>query len=85
MKKRVTSALMAMFAVAVAGVLLTGADAFAKRPGGGGGIWGCPYWNIMCLDVWDPVICSNGQIYSNDCYALRACQFDCEEWGGYTQ
>lgn len=83
MKKRVTSVLMSMFAIAIAAVLMTGADAVAKR--GGGPIVLCPYWNIMCLDVWDPVICSNGQIYSNDCYALRACQFDCEEWGGYTQ
>jgi hypothetical protein len=83
MKKRVVPVLMGAFALAVAGVMLTGADAYAKRPGGG--LIGCPYWNIYCLDVWDPVICSNGQIYSNDCYALRACQFDCEPWGGYYQ
>lgn len=84
MKKRIVPVLMGLFALGVAGVLVTGADAYAKKPGGGG-IGGCPYWNILCLDVWQPVICSNGQIYSNDCYALRACQFDCQPWGGYTQ
>lgn len=81
MKKRVSSLLMAMFAVAISGVMLTGADAFAKRPGF---IVACPFWNIYCLDVWDPVICEDGNVYSNDCYALRACQFDCEPWGGHT-
>lgn len=30
-----------------------------------------------CLDVWDPVICSNGVVYSNSCYAARACATGC--------
>jgi len=30
-----------------------------------------------CLDVWRPVICPNGQIYSNACYAAKACQKNC--------
>lgn len=30
-----------------------------------------------CLDVWNPVICSNGVVYSNACYAARACATGC--------
>ncbi len=29
---------------------------------------------IYCLDVWQPVLCPNGVVYSNSCYALKACQ-----------
>lgn len=43
-----------------------------------GGPFGvCPRPGVYCLDVWDPVICSNGQVYSNDCYAYRACATGC--------
>lgn len=37
---------------------------------------GC-WRDINCLDVWDPVICSDGKIYSNACYAYRACATGC--------
>jgi len=37
---------------------------------------GC-WRNIECLDVWRPVICSDGRVYSNDCYAYRACATGC--------
>ncbi len=30
-----------------------------------------------CLDVYNPVICPNGQIYGNACYAAKACQKNC--------
>ena len=40
----------------------------------------CPR-DIGCLDVWDPVICSNGQVYSNSCYAYRACATGCVPYG----
>lgn len=30
-----------------------------------------------CLDVWNPVICSDGHVYSNACYAARACAKGC--------
>lgn len=30
-----------------------------------------------CLDVWRPVICPNGVVYSNACYAAKACQKNC--------
>jgi hypothetical protein len=32
---------------------------------------------IQCLDVWNPVICDNGQVYSNLCYARKACATGC--------
>lgn len=69
--------------VALAGVVcgLGYTAAMAKKPGGGGGpIGGCPR-NIECLDVWDPVICDNGVVYSNDCYAYRACATGCVPYG----
>jgi hypothetical protein len=58
-------------ALAVALVLAAGTHAARKPPGGGGGT-GCPK-DIACLDVWDPVQCADGVIYSNQCYADRAC------------
>jgi hypothetical protein len=41
---------------------------------------GCPR-DVNCLDVWKPVICSNGVIYSNSCYAYRACATGCVPYG----
>lgn len=32
---------------------------------------------VYCLDVWQPVTCSNGQVYSNSCYAAKACATGC--------
>jgi hypothetical protein len=65
------------------GVLAIGAVVFgvvsaasAARPPAGGG--GGP---IYCLDVWKPVICSNGIVYSNDCYARRAGATGCVPYG----
>ena len=37
--------------------------------------------NFQCPDVWKPVICSNGQVYSNGCYAARACATGCVPYG----
>ncbi|UCE61479.1 MAG: hypothetical protein JSU63_06965 [Phycisphaerales bacterium] len=55
------------------------ATAYAKKPKPPDD--GCPR-DIMCLDVWDPVICDDGQIYSNACYAYRACATGCVPAGG---
>lgn len=62
-------------------VISVSTSAYARRPGGGGGGGGgCPR-NIECLDVWDPVICSDGVVYSNSCYAYRACATGCTPYG----
>ncbi|HSR51729.1 MAG TPA: hypothetical protein VLV83_12945 [Acidobacteriota bacterium] len=44
----------------------------------------CKPSGIQCLDVWDPVICDNGQVYSNFCYARLACATGCVPFGGST-
>ena len=50
--------------------------------GSGGGGSGCPR-DIQCLDVWQPVICADGIVYSNSCYAYRACApGPCVSYGG---
>jgi hypothetical protein len=54
-------------------------DAQAKgkpKPGNG-----CPRVGIACADVWDPVICDDGQVYSNACYAWVACATGCVPYG----
>jgi hypothetical protein len=42
----------------------------------------CKWWDLMCLDVWDPVQCNDGKIYSNACYAKRACAKGCKPIDG---
>ena len=37
----------------------------------------CPREGINCPDVYNPVICSNGKVYSNGCYAYVACATGC--------
>ncbi|MEM8997960.1 MAG: Kazal-type serine protease inhibitor [Acidobacteriota bacterium] len=38
--------------------------------------------NVYCLDVYDPVFCtSDGQTYSNACYAWLACATGCTSGG----
>lgn len=54
---------------------------WAKRPGPPGP-GKCPNPYIFCLDVWDPVVCDDGKVYSNQCYADRACATGCEPTGG---
>lgn len=59
MTKTLFARLSAVLLVALAG----GALASTALAGGGGS---------NCPDVWNPVICSNGQVYSNLCYANLA-------------
>lgn len=66
----------ACLAVGVIAIVATATSALGAKVGGGG----CGPRN--CLDVWKPVICPNGQVYSNDCYAARACQTNCVPYGG---
>ena len=82
MKKRFSSILMVTFALAIVSVLLTGTNAVAKKPVLAPG---CPFENILCILVFDPVICEDGNVYSNSCFALQACQFDCDPFGGYLE
>ena len=77
--------------VLVVGALAVGVVAFlttdsALAKGGKGGGGGscpdtCPRTCIACLDVWDPVICSDGNVYSNSCYAYVACATGCVPYG----
>ena len=60
-----------LVAVALVAVFAAGALALAARPLPGGGR--CGPKGIYCLDVWDPVECADGRVYSNQCYADRAC------------
>jgi hypothetical protein len=41
----------------------------------------CKWSDLNCLDVWIPVICNDGVIYSNACYAMRACATGCVPYG----
>ncbi|HKQ60827.1 MAG TPA: hypothetical protein VJS92_06030 [Candidatus Polarisedimenticolaceae bacterium] len=77
----------ALVAVFVVGALaLVSSNAEAARPGGGGSCTSCcPRQGIYCLDVWNPVICSNGVVYSNSCYAYVACATGCVPYGGETE
>jgi len=65
--------------VAVLAAIAFGTDALAKKPGGGGG-GGCPR-DIQCPDIWNPVICSDGVVYSNGCYAYQQCATGCVPYG----
>lgn len=74
--------LMVAVLLIVAAAVAFGSLSFAKgkppRPGDK-----CPDRLIFCLDVWDPVICDDGKVYSNDCYARRACATGCEPYGAF--
>lgn len=39
----------------------------------------CPKEGV-CPLIYDPVICSDGQIYSNQCFANLACAKGCEPY-----
>lgn len=69
MKKTLTKL---TFALALAGAAVS----FGVRPAQA--VCGSGY----CIDVWAPVICSNGQVYSNSCYARLACATGCVPYGG---
>lgn len=34
----------------------------------------------LCPAVYDPVICNNGVVYSNSCYAREACANGCKPY-----
>ena len=79
------TALAGLIGVLVLGVVafVATGDSSAAKPGGGGGTkcTGCPRPCVACADVWDPVICSDGQVYGNSCYAYVACATGCVPYG----
>ncbi len=64
----------ALFAAVLAAASINASKALAA--GGGGCNKG-----TNCLDVYSPVICSDGQVYGNACYAGKACATGCVPWG----
>lgn len=74
MKKYTKVLAAALFAAALTAASVNASKALAA--GGGGCNKGAE-----CLDVYNPVICSNGQVYGNACYARKACATGCVPWG----
>lgn len=62
---------MSMFGACVVGVIAYAGTAIAARP---------PE-QPHCPDVYAPVICSNGYVYSNGCYASIAGATGCVPYG----
>lgn len=42
----------------------------------------CPSQGNVCPAYYDPVICANGTVYSNACYAAAACAVGCVPYSG---
>lgn len=59
MKKLSMVSKLTLAAALMAGALAAPAPSQARPP-------------VLCPDVYAPVICSNGQVYSNSCYASAA-------------
>ena len=72
-------------ALAAALTALTGAGTHAFAAAGGGSVSAAagtakkckPNPNPICYQIYDPVTCSNGQTYTNQCYADAACATGC--------
>ncbi len=41
----------------------------------------CKWEDLNCLDVYIPVICNDGVVYPNACYAMRDCATGCVPLG----
>ena len=81
---RVTVPALAIGALVFGVLALLGThDAVAGKGGGKGGPGGdCPRTGIFCTTQYDPVICDDGNVYSNACFAYVACATGCEPYGG---
>ena len=78
MKRKSTMTVLALLVIVA--VLVVSGVVMAKRspkpvPGG------CPWSDIQCPDIYDPVTCDNGVTYPNACYAFAACATGCGEGG----
>ncbi len=71
-KRLMGGLLMSAFAFIVVTVITTSVEGLGSRAGAAKGCG-----PDACLDVWRPVICSDGRVYSNLCYAQRACAKGC--------
>lgn len=60
-------------ATALAGALFVGIDQAETAQ--------CPRDGWACPDVYNPVICSDGQVYSNSCVAWVYCATGCQPYG----
>lgn len=69
-----------LFCVLIIAALMAGSFALAGKPPRPTNP--CKWMFLVCLDVWDPVECDDGTIYSNACYAKRACATGCVPTGG---
>jgi hypothetical protein len=78
-------------AVALTGVLGASSLAFAATtpaavPASTGGTGAAPAArcvpdpNPICYQIYAPVICNNGQVYTNQCYADAACATGCKPY-----
>ncbi len=72
--RRTRRAPMLAFAAAITAVAATGATALALP-------FGFLRPPVACPDVWAPVLCPNGKVYSNSCWASVAGQKNCIPWG----
>jgi hypothetical protein len=63
-----------LFVLVLVAVVAAGTIAYAAK---GGKPKPCKWSDLICMDVWDPVQCDDGKIYSNACYAKRACATGC--------
>ena len=81
MRGTAIAALIGVFVLGMVALVAT-SDTSAAKPGGGGTkCTGCPRPCVACTDVYDPVICSDGQVYGNSCYAYVACATGCVPYG----
>lgn len=71
MKRIITFSKLALAGVLFAGALTVNVEAAPP----------CPR-DILCPTVYDPVICNDGVVYSNDCFARAACAKGCQPYGG---
>jgi len=71
----VTVALVSIVALLVVGGVVMAKKTPKPVPGG------CPWSDIQCPDIYDPVTCDNGVTYPNACYAFAACATGCSDGG----
>ena len=38
--------------------------------------------NPICPAIYSPVICDNGRVYTNSCFAQADCATNCQAYGG---